>query len=91
MQYHRQQDRLRRRTLAEPTSVFRERLFCVVLFDEIRRAHPRILDQFLQMLDDERFNRDVYRKRRLACGVNSHLRLKALRFELHHRADIEHS
>jgi ATP-dependent Clp protease ATP-binding subunit ClpA len=32
--------------------VLRERPFSVVLFDEIEKAHPRILDKFLQVLDD---------------------------------------
>ncbi len=30
----------------------REKPFSVVLFDEIEKAHPRILDKFLQILDD---------------------------------------
>jgi ATP-dependent Clp protease ATP-binding subunit ClpA len=30
----------------------REKPFSVVLFDEIEKAHPRILDKFLQVLDD---------------------------------------
>lgn len=28
--------------------------FCVILFDEIEKAHPRIFDKFLQILDDGR-------------------------------------
>ncbi|CCB66566.1 AAA family ATPase [Hyphomicrobium sp. MC1] len=36
----------------ELTNAIRERPFCVVLFDEIEKAHPRILDKFLQVLDD---------------------------------------
>src|SRR4029078_2746035 len=36
----------------ELTNVVRERPFSVVLFDEIEKAHPRILDKFLQILDD---------------------------------------
>ena len=36
----------------ELTNAMRERPFSVVLFDEIEKAHPRILDKFLQMLDD---------------------------------------
>jgi ATP-dependent Clp protease ATP-binding subunit ClpA len=36
----------------ELTNAIRERPFCVVLFDEIEKAHPRILDKFLQILDD---------------------------------------
>lgn len=31
-----------------------EKPFCVVLFDEIEKAHPKILDIFLQILDDGR-------------------------------------
>ena len=31
-----------------------ERPFCVLLFDEIEKAHPRILDKFLQILEDGR-------------------------------------
>lgn len=30
------------------------RPFCVLLFDEIEKAHPRILDKFLQILEDGR-------------------------------------
>ena len=36
------------------TSTVRERPFSVVLFDEIEKAHPRILDLFLQLLDEGR-------------------------------------
>jgi len=36
----------------ELTNAIRERPFAVVLFDEIEKAHPRILDKFLQVLDD---------------------------------------
>jgi ATP-dependent Clp protease ATP-binding subunit ClpA len=36
----------------ELTNSIREKPFCVVLFDEIEKAHPRILDKFLQILDD---------------------------------------
>lgn len=36
----------------ELTNAIRQRPFCVVLFDEIEKAHPRILDKFLQILDD---------------------------------------
>jgi len=36
----------------ELTNAIRERPFSVVLFDEIEKAHPRILDKFLQILDD---------------------------------------
>ena len=36
----------------ELTAAIRERPFSVVLFDEIEKAHPRILDKFLQVLDD---------------------------------------
>ena len=36
----------------ELTNAMRERPFSVVLFDEIEKAHPRILDKFLQILDD---------------------------------------
>ena len=32
----------------------REKPFSVVLFDEIEKAHPRILDKFLQILEDGR-------------------------------------
>ncbi|MGH9808619.1 MAG: AAA family ATPase, partial [Terriglobia bacterium] len=35
----------------ELTNAIRERPFSVVLFDEIEKAHPRILDKFLQVLD----------------------------------------
>jgi energy-coupling factor transporter ATP-binding protein EcfA2 len=36
----------------ELTDAIRARPFSVVLFDEIEKAHPRILDKFLQILDD---------------------------------------
>jgi ATP-dependent Clp protease ATP-binding subunit ClpA len=36
----------------ELTNAIRERPFSVVLFDEVEKAHPRILDKFLQVLDD---------------------------------------
>tara|TARA_R110000850_G_scaffold275264_2_gene414301 strand:+ start:6473 stop:8296 length:1824 start_codon:yes stop_codon:yes gene_type:complete len=39
-------------TGGELTNAVRERPFAVVLFDEIEKAHPRILDKFLQVLDD---------------------------------------
>lgn len=38
----------------ELTDAVRERPFSVVLFDEIEKAHPRILDKFLQILEDGR-------------------------------------
>ena len=38
----------------ELTNAVRERPFSVVLFDEIEKAHERILDKFLQVLDDGR-------------------------------------
>lgn len=38
----------------ELTKGIRERPFSVVLFDEIEKAHPRLLDKFLQILDDGR-------------------------------------
>ncbi len=38
----------------ELTKAIRERPFSVVLFDEIEKAHPRILDKFLQILEDGR-------------------------------------
>lgn len=36
----------------ELTNAVRRKPFSVVLFDEIEKAHPRILDKFLQILDD---------------------------------------
>lgn len=36
------------------TNAVKQRPFCVLLFDEIEKAHPRILDKFLQVLDDGR-------------------------------------
>ncbi len=36
----------------ELTNAIREKPFSVVLFDEIEKAHPGILDKFLQILDD---------------------------------------
>lgn len=38
----------------ELTNAMRERPFRVLLFDEIEKAHPRILDKFLQILEDGR-------------------------------------
>ena len=38
----------------ELTNAVRSRPFTVVLFDEIEKAHPRIMDIFLQILDDGR-------------------------------------
>ena len=36
------------------TNAVRERPFSVLLFDEIEKAHPRVLDKFLQILEDGR-------------------------------------
>jgi len=36
------------------TNAVRQHPFCVLLFDEIEKAHPRILDKFLQVLEDGR-------------------------------------
>lgn len=36
----------------ELTNAVRERPFSVILFDEIEKAHPRLFDKFLQVLDD---------------------------------------
>lgn len=36
------------------TDALREKPFRVILFDEIEKAHPRILDKFLQILEDGR-------------------------------------
>lgn len=38
----------------ELTNAIRRRPFSVILFDEIEKAHPRILDKFLQVIDDGR-------------------------------------
>ncbi|MFC8433100.1 AAA family ATPase [Streptomyces sp. NPDC057253] len=38
----------------ELTNAIRQRPFSLVLFDEIEKAHPRILDKFLQILDEGR-------------------------------------
>ncbi len=38
----------------ELTNAIRQKPFSVVLFDEIEKAHPRILDKFLQILSDGR-------------------------------------
>jgi hypothetical protein len=35
------------------TNAVRERPFSVLLFDEIEKAHPKILDKFLQILEDD--------------------------------------
>ena len=39
-------------TGGELTNAIKERPFSIVLFDEIEKAHPRVLDKFLQILDD---------------------------------------
>jgi hypothetical protein len=36
----------------ELTNAVREKPFSIILFDEIEKAHPRVLDKFLQILDD---------------------------------------
>ena len=36
------------------TNAIKAKPFCVCLFDEIEKAHPRILDKFLQILEDGR-------------------------------------
>lgn len=36
------------------TNSLKENPFCVLLFDEIEKAHPRIFDKFLQILEDGR-------------------------------------
>jgi ATP-dependent Clp protease ATP-binding subunit ClpA len=41
-------------TGGELTNAVREKPFSVILFDEIEKAHPRILDKFLQILEDGR-------------------------------------
>jgi ATP-dependent Clp protease ATP-binding subunit ClpA len=38
----------------ELTEAVRERPFSLILFDEVEKAHPRILDKFLQILEDGR-------------------------------------
>jgi ATP-dependent Clp protease ATP-binding subunit ClpB len=38
----------------ELTNAMRRQPFSLVLFDEIEKAHPRILDKFLQIIDDGR-------------------------------------
>ena len=38
----------------ELTDAVREKPFSLILFDEIEKAHPRILDKFLQILEDGR-------------------------------------
>ncbi|MCK5683694.1 ATP-dependent Clp protease ATP-binding subunit [bacterium] len=38
----------------ELTNAVKQNPFSVILFDEIEKAHPRILDMFLQILDDGR-------------------------------------
>ena len=38
----------------ELVNAVRQRPFCVLLFDEVEKAHPRILDKFLQILEDGR-------------------------------------
>lgn len=38
----------------ELTDALRQRPFSLILFDEVEKAHPRILDKFLQILEDGR-------------------------------------
>ena len=38
----------------ELTNAVKEKPFCVLLFDEIEKAHGRIMDKFLQILEDGR-------------------------------------
>jgi len=38
----------------ELTNAVKQRPFSVILFDEIEKAHPRLLDKFLQILEDGR-------------------------------------
>ncbi len=38
----------------ELTNAVKERPFSVILFDEIEKCHPRVLDKFLQILEDGR-------------------------------------
>ncbi len=38
----------------ELTNLVKQRPFSVILFDEIEKAHPRLLDKFLQILEDGR-------------------------------------
>ena len=40
----------------ELTNAVRQRPFSLILFDEIEKAHPRILDKFLQILSDGRLS-----------------------------------
>jgi ATP-dependent Clp protease ATP-binding subunit ClpB len=40
----------------ELTNAVRQQPFRVILFDEIEKAHPRILDKFLQILEDGRLS-----------------------------------
>ncbi|WP_156762109.1 AAA family ATPase [Microbacterium karelineae] len=40
----------------ELTNAVRDRPFSVLLFDEIEKAHPRVLDKFLQILSDGRLS-----------------------------------
>lgn len=40
----------------ELTNAVRDRPFSVLLFDEIEKAHPRVLDKFLQLLSDGRLS-----------------------------------
>ena len=47
----------------ELTNAVREKPFSVVLFDEIEKAHPRILDKFLQILEDGRLTTGAARPR----------------------------
>lgn len=40
--------------MRELTNAIKQNPFSIILFDEVEKAHPKILDMFLQILDDGR-------------------------------------
>lgn len=40
--------------MAIMTNAIKQNPFSIILFDEVEKAHPKILDMFLQILDDGR-------------------------------------
>ena len=73
------------------TNAVKERPFCVLLFDEIEKAHGKILDKFLQILEDGRLTDGkgetvsfaesiiIFTSNIGAVGISSELEPKAVR------------
>jgi hypothetical protein len=52
--FHKKKKEMRDEMGGELTNAIKENPFTVILFDEIEKAHPKIMDIFLQILDDGR-------------------------------------